>query len=71
MGDYIIDDRTAGGVDNFVGEHIHFGTEKYPDWDAVMRYLGWCGAEEQVSDLVSDADEIPWNKVKQSVRNVL
>ena len=40
MGDYIIDDRTAGGVDKFVGEHIHFGTEKYPDWDAVLRYLG-------------------------------
>ena len=40
MGDYIIDDRTARGVDKFSGEHIHFGTEKYPDWYAVMRYLG-------------------------------
>jgi len=40
MGDYIVDDRTARGVDKFVGEHIHFGTEKYPDWDAVLRYLG-------------------------------
>ena len=40
MGDFIIDDRTAGGVDKFSGEHIHFGTEKYPDWDAVLRYLG-------------------------------
>jgi 5'(3')-deoxyribonucleotidase len=40
MGDYLIDDRTANGVENFTGEHIHFGTEKYPDWDAVLRYLG-------------------------------
>jgi len=40
MGDYLIDDRTANGVDKFKGEHIHFGTEKYPDWDAVLRYLG-------------------------------
>ena len=40
MGDYLIDDRTANGVEKFTGEHIHFGTEKYPDWDAVLRYLG-------------------------------
>lgn len=41
MGDYLIDDRhDANGVDKFPGEHIHFGTEKYPDWDSVMRYLG-------------------------------
>jgi 5'(3')-deoxyribonucleotidase len=39
MGDYLIDDRTANGVEKFSGEHIHFGTEKYPDWDAVLRYL--------------------------------
>ena len=39
MGDYLIDDRTANGVEKFTGEHIHFGTEKYPDWDAVLRYL--------------------------------
>jgi 5'(3')-deoxyribonucleotidase len=40
MGDYLIDDRTANGVEKFTGEHIHFGTEQYPDWDAVLRYLG-------------------------------
>ena len=39
-GDYIIDDRTARGVDNFKGEHIHFGTDpRFPDWNAVMLYL--------------------------------
>ena len=37
---HLIDDRTANGVEKFSGEHIHFGTEKYPDWEAVLRYLG-------------------------------
>lgn len=39
VGDYIIDDRTAHGVDKFKGEHIHFGTPKFPGWDAVLSYL--------------------------------
>ncbi len=38
-GDYIIDDRLHNGVSQFQGEHIHFGTSDYPDWDSVMRYL--------------------------------
>lgn len=38
-GDYIIDDRTAKGVDNFEGEHIHFLTDRFPDWDSVVNYL--------------------------------
>ena len=38
-GDYLIDDRTKRGVASFPGEHIHFGTEKFPDWSAVMKYL--------------------------------
>lgn len=38
-GDYIIDDRTKHGVDIFEGEHIHFGTERFPDWDCVLAYL--------------------------------
>jgi len=38
-GDYIIDDRTKNGVENFEGEHIHFGTEQFPDWDSVVVYL--------------------------------
>lgn len=38
-GDYLIDDRTARGVDKFEGEHIHFGTEKFPDWPTVVEYL--------------------------------
>ncbi len=38
-GDYIIDDRTARGVDKFEGEHVHFDTQKFPDWDTVIDYL--------------------------------
>ena len=38
-GDIIIDDRTKNGVDKFEGEHIHFGTPKFPDWETVIRYL--------------------------------
>ncbi len=39
-GDFLIDDRTAHGVPQFVGEHIHFGTDHYPDWDSVLARLG-------------------------------
>lgn len=39
IGDYLIDDRLKNGSENFTGELIHFGTEKYPDWDAVLKYL--------------------------------
>lgn len=35
----LVDDRLRNGVENFQGEHIHFGTEKFPDWDAVLKYL--------------------------------
>lgn len=38
-GDYLIDDRTKNGVDKFAGEHIHFGTEKFPDWQSVINHL--------------------------------
>ena len=39
QGDYLVDDRTKNGADRFAGEHIHFGTEKFPDWRAVTEYL--------------------------------
>ena len=38
-GDYLIDDRTKHGVDTFVGKHIHFGYEPFPDWQSVVKYL--------------------------------
>ncbi len=38
-GDCLIDDRTVHGVDQFDGEHIHFGTDEYPDWESVLARL--------------------------------
>ena len=38
-GDYLIDDRDKNGVSEFEGEWIHFGSERFPDWDSVLRYL--------------------------------
>jgi 5'-nucleotidase len=40
IGDYLIDDRTKNGAGEFTGEHIHFGTDKFPDWKSVLDYLG-------------------------------
>jgi 5'-nucleotidase len=39
IGDYLIDDMFRHGVDEFTGEHIHFGSEKFPDWNIVVQYL--------------------------------
>jgi 5'-nucleotidase len=44
IGDYLIDDRTANGAGDFgkltgTGEHIHFGTDRFPDWNSVLEYL--------------------------------
>ena len=38
-GHYLIDDRLANGADLFKGEHIHFGSDKFPDWESVCSYL--------------------------------
>ena len=38
-GDYLVDDRTKNGAEMFRGKHIHFGTETFPDWSAVLEYL--------------------------------
>lgn len=38
-GDYLIDDRLAKGVTDFDGEHIHFLTDRFPDWKSVLEYL--------------------------------
>ena len=38
-GDYLIDDRLLNGVEEFEGEHIHFGSEKFKTWKDVLDYL--------------------------------
>ncbi len=39
LGDYLIDDRLVNGAAEFAGEHIHFGTPKYSDWNTILKYL--------------------------------
>ncbi len=39
IGDFLVDDRFAHGVDKFKGEHIHFGSDKFPDWKTTYDYL--------------------------------
>lgn len=39
VGHYLVDDRLKNGADKFMGKHIHFGTEEFPDWDSVLKYL--------------------------------
>ena len=38
-GDILIDDRGKNGTSLFEGEWIEFGSERYPDWNAVLDYL--------------------------------
>lgn len=38
-GDILIDDRTKNGAGEFDGQFIHFGTDDFPNWDAVLRHL--------------------------------
>ena len=39
IGNFLVDDRVRHGADRFRGEHIHFGTERFPDWTVVLPYL--------------------------------
>ncbi|MGO8078274.1 hypothetical protein AB9F41_38905, partial [Rhizobium leguminosarum] len=52
QGDYLIDDRTKNGAGKFQGEHVHFGTEHFANWNCVLSYLG-CGPFTP-SDILKD-----------------
>lgn len=39
VGDLLVDDGIRNGVDKFKGEHIHFNTDKFPDWKTTLPYL--------------------------------
>jgi 5'-nucleotidase len=38
-GHYLIDDQTTNNQSKFEGKHIHFGTDKFPDWESVIEFL--------------------------------
>lgn len=39
VGEYLIDDRLHNGAAEFGGELVQYGSEKYPNWEAVVEYL--------------------------------
>ncbi len=39
FGDFLVDDRLKNGASKFAGEHIHFGSESFPNWQVVTKYL--------------------------------
>ena len=39
IGDYLIDDRRFNGASEFTGEWIHFGSDKFPNWKSVIKYI--------------------------------
>tara|TARA_B100000579_G_C22777116_1_gene827223 strand:+ start:982 stop:1422 length:441 start_codon:yes stop_codon:yes gene_type:complete len=39
FGDFLIDDRIANGAALFNGQHLLFGSNQYPDWEAICDYL--------------------------------
>ncbi len=39
QGDFLIDDRHKHGAKDFQGEWIQYGSEQFPDWDAIIDYL--------------------------------
>ena len=38
-GDYLIDDRPNNGASEFKGEWIHFGSERFQNWESILNYL--------------------------------
>ena len=38
-GDYLIDDRPNNGASEFKGEWLHFGSDRFPNWESILIYL--------------------------------
>jgi 5'-nucleotidase len=39
IGDFLVDDRLMNGSENFTGQFIHFGTQAFPDWESIVKFL--------------------------------
>jgi 5'(3')-deoxyribonucleotidase len=39
IGHFLVDDRTSHGAGKFIGKHLQFGSEEFPDWNSVEKYL--------------------------------
>jgi 5'(3')-deoxyribonucleotidase len=38
-GDFLVDDQGGFGQEEFEGEWLHFGTDNFPDWNAVLVHV--------------------------------
>ena len=38
-GDILIDDRPNNGAKDFEGQWLQYGSEIYPDWNSILKYL--------------------------------
>ena len=39
LSDYLIDDSTKNGAGEFTGEHIQIHSDKFPNWESVIKYI--------------------------------
>ena len=51
IGQYLVDDRKHNGAGEFTGEHIHFGTGEFTNWENVYYYLVNKDSESKLSIL--------------------
>jgi 5'(3')-deoxyribonucleotidase len=51
IGDYLVDDRKHNGAGEFTGEHIHFATDRFPDWQRVYEYLWTKDAQLKLAEV--------------------
>ncbi|QVJ82180.1 sigma-70 family RNA polymerase sigma factor [Xylanibacter ruminicola] len=70
LGDYLIDDRGKNGTSEFSGEWIEFGSEKFPDWESVLKYLESQRLDEYLveigrTDLLTLEEEVALSKAIQ------
>jgi 5'(3')-deoxyribonucleotidase len=70
QGDYLIDDCGKNGTSEFSGEWIQFSSEKFPDWDSVLKYLESKRLDEYLqeigrTDLLSLEEELALSKAIQ------
>ena len=38
-GDFLIDDREKNGASEFQGTLVRYGSEEFPDWEAILKYF--------------------------------